>query len=61
MVTSTGPALGDDGLIQVPITQQAGFARATERIAVRTSTAGTPRKIARENDDEYDCETNNTS
>jgi hypothetical protein len=58
---SAGSAIGKDGLIQIPITQQAWFARATERIAVRTSRAEAPREIARENDEERDCGSNNIS
>jgi hypothetical protein len=58
---SAGSAIGKDGFIQIPITQQAWFARATERIAVRTSRAGAPREIARENDQERDCGSNNIS
>ena len=57
---SAGSALGKHGLIQIPITQQAWFARATERIAIGTPRAETPRE-ARENDHQRDCGSNNTS
>jgi hypothetical protein len=57
---SAGSALGKDGLVQIPITQQAWLALATERIAIGTPRAGTPRK-GRENDRQRDCGSNNTS
>jgi hypothetical protein len=61
LLTSTVLEFGDDLLVQIPITQQAGFPRAAERIAVRASAPVAPRKTAHGNDDEHDCKSNNTS
>jgi hypothetical protein len=47
-------ALSNDGLIEIPIAQQAGLAATAKRIAVRAAAAGAPRKIHRNNNHEHE-------